>query len=180
MKGAFKRSMVFVWAAGLALACQTEEPAMEQGSTADPAVDAAAVREAIVAKDKVFSDAMMAGDSEALSQLYAEDAVILPPNGPRAEGTAGVRETWSAALEGSSVAASTLDSDLIAVTAAGDYAYAVGSYTDSGTATDGSEWSDQGKYLTVWKNVDGEWKIAADIWNSDNPAPGTEPTTIEE
>ncbi len=180
MTGAFKRGMVFVWAASLALACQTQEPATEQGATVEPAVDAAAVREAIVAKDKVFADAMMAGDSEALTQLYAEDAVIMPPNGPRGEGTAEVRETWSAAFEGSPISASTLDSDLITVAAAGDYAYAVGSYTDSGMAPDGSEWSDQGKYLTVWKNVDGEWKIAADIWNSDNPPAGAEATTPAE
>ena len=175
MTGFLKRTMIIVCAAGIALACQTEETATEQGSATDPAVDAASVREAILAKDKVFADAMVAGDAETITQLYAADAVILAPNQPRGEGTDAVRASWSAALEGGPMSTSTLDSDLITVSAAGDYAYAVGSYTDSGIAPDGSEWSDQGKYLTVWKSVDGDWKIAADIWNSDNAPEGMEP-----
>ncbi len=174
MTGFSRRTMIVVCAAGIALACQTEQPATEQGSAIDPAVDAASVREAILAKDKVFADAMVAGDAEAITQLYAADAVILAPGQPRGEGTDAIRASWSTALEGGPMATSTLDSDLITVSAAGDYAYAVGSYTDSGTAPDGSEWSDQGKYLTVWKSVDGDWKIAADIWNSDYAPEGME------
>lgn len=175
MTGFFKRTMIVVCAASIALACQTEETATEQGSDTDPAVDAASVREAILAKDKVFADAMVVGDAETITQLYAVDAVILAPNQPRGEGTEAIRASWSAALEGNPMSTSNLDSDLITVSAAGDYAYAVGTYTDSGAAPDGSEWSDQGKYLTVWKNVDGEWKIAADIWNSDKAPQGMEP-----
>jgi uncharacterized protein (TIGR02246 family) len=175
MIGVFKQTMIIVCAAGIAIACQTEETATEQGSETDPAVDATAVREAIMAKDKIFADAMVAGDAETITHLYAADAVILAPNEPRGEGADAIRSSWSAALEGGPMSTSTLDSDLITVSAAGDYAYAVGSYTSSGTAPDGSAWSDQGKYLTVWKNVDGDWKIAADIWNSDNAPEGTQP-----
>ena len=68
----------------------------------------------------------------------------------------------------------TLTSDDVTVTAAGDYAHAVGTWTMSGPAPDGSEWSDNGKFVAVWKNVDGDWKMAADIWNSDNPPMGME------
>ncbi|HUE96405.1 MAG TPA: hypothetical protein VMN39_07075, partial [Longimicrobiaceae bacterium] len=55
---------------------------------------------------------------------------------------------------------------------AGDYAYSVGTFTMSGAAPDGSEWSDEGKYVAVWQNVEGDWKMAADIWNSSAPPPG--------
>ncbi len=67
-----------------------------------------------------------------------------------------------------------LDTDVVEGAASGDIAYGVGTFTMSGTGADGSEWSDQGKYMEVLENVDGEWKIAADIWNSDAPAPGME------
>jgi ketosteroid isomerase-like protein len=33
------------------------------------------------------------------------------------------------------------------------------------TAADGSH-ADHGKFIAVWKNVDGEWKIVHDIFNS--------------
>jgi uncharacterized protein (TIGR02246 family) len=166
-----KRTLVLVWAASIALACQTEEPATEQASDTEPAVDAAAAREAIAAKDKAWSDAAIAGDAAAITSQYASDAVVLPPNAPRVEGTQAIQEEFARMVE-SPISSMTLDSDIITVAAAGDYAYTVGSYTMSGTGPDGSEWSDEGKYTAVWKNVDGDWKIVSDIWNSDNPPAG--------
>jgi len=33
---------------------------------------------------------------------------------------------------------------------------------------------DNGKYITIYQHQsDGSWKIARDIWNSDQPLPGT-------
>jgi uncharacterized protein (TIGR02246 family) len=183
MKGALKRSMVFVWAAGLALACQTQEPATEQGSETDLVVDEAAVRETIQAKDKAWADAAVAGDATAIAQQYAADAIVLPPGSPRATGNEAIQELFTGWLAEAPISSATLDSDVITVAAAGDYAHAVGTYTMSGTAPDGSEWSDQGKYLAVWKNVDGDWKIVTDIWNSDTPPAGMdagEPAPVDD
>lgn len=172
MTRAFKRSMVFVWAAGLALACQTQEPATEQGSEIDPAVDEAAVAAAIEAGDQSFERAFSAGDGAAVAAHYTPDAVVLIPNGPRVEGSAAIAETFSGLLQEFPGAALDLTTSDVQVAAAGDYAYATGSYTLGGTTPDGSEWSDVGKYVVVWKNLDGEWKMAADVWNSDNPPAG--------
>jgi hypothetical protein len=30
---------------------------------------------------------------------------------------------------------------------------------------------DRGKYVVVWRKVRGDWKVAADIFNSDGPPP---------
>ena len=172
MTGVLKRSMMLVWAASLALACQTQEPATEQGSETDLAVDEAAVRETIEAKDQAWADAAVAGDAAAIAQQYAADAIVAPPGSPRVTGNAAIQELFTGWLAEAPISSATLDSDVITVAASGDYAHAVGSYTMSGTAPDGSEWSDQGKYVAVWENVDGDWKIVADIWNSDNPPAG--------
>jgi uncharacterized protein (TIGR02246 family) len=183
MTGALKRSMMFVWAAGLALACETQEPATEQGSETNPVVDETAVRETIEAKDKAWADAAVAGDAAAIAQQYAADAIVSPPGSPRVTGNEAIQELFTGWLAEAPISSATLDSDVITVAAAGDYAHAVGTYTMSGAAPDGSEWSDQGKYVAVWKNVDGEWKIATDIWNSDNPPAGTdagEPATADD
>jgi ketosteroid isomerase-like protein len=172
MTGALKRSMGFVLAAGLALACQTQEPATEQGSEMNPAVDETAVRETIEQKDKAWTDAAVAGDAAAIAQQYTADAIVLPPASPRVTGNAAIQELFAGWLAEAPISSATLDSDEITVAAGGDYAYAVGSYTMSGAAPDGSEWNDQGKYVAVWENVDGDWKIVTDIWNSDNPPAG--------
>jgi len=33
---------------------------------------------------------------------------------------------------------------------------------------------DKGKFIAIWKQEDGRWKLFREIWNSDNPV--TEPT----
>ena len=57
----------------------------------------------------------------------------------------------------------------ITVAQAGDLAYELGVYE---LAFDGEQGPvrDRGKYVVVWKKVDGDWKAAADIFNSDGPA----------
>jgi hypothetical protein len=30
---------------------------------------------------------------------------------------------------------------------------------------------DTGKYVVVWKNEQGQWKVHRDIWNTNSPAP---------
>ena len=65
-------------------------------------------------------------------------------------------------------AASLTPEDVYAL-GSGDLAYDVGTYTLSFDGPDGKV-TDTGKYVTVWTKVDGEWKVAADIGNSDLPA----------
>jgi hypothetical protein len=31
---------------------------------------------------------------------------------------------------------------------------------------------DEGKYIVIWKQVEGQWKLHRDILNSSRPAPG--------
>jgi len=171
--GVLKNSFALFAAAAVALACQAQEQATEQGSETSPAVDAAAVRQAIEASDQAFEEAFSAGDAPTLATLYAPDAVMLVPNGPRVEGSAAIQETLAGMMQESPGTALDLTTSDVQVAAAGDHAYAIGSYTLNGTGPDGSEWSDQGKYLAVWKNIDGAWKMAVEIWNSDNPPAGT-------
>lgn len=174
MRGPYKRYFVLAAAAVVALACQAQETATEQGSDATPAVDAAAVREAISAKDQAFAESFSAGDAAGLASQYAPEAIVLPPNGERIEGQAAIQETFAGMLAEIPGTSLSLTTNEVEVAAAGDYAYGTGSYSMTGPAPDGTEWSDQGKYLAVWKNIDGDWKMVMDTWNSDNPVPGTE------
>jgi ketosteroid isomerase-like protein len=178
MPRALKQILVFVLAAGFALACQTKDQATEQGSETSPAIDTAAVSAAIAVKDKAYGEAAAAGDVEAIMQQYAADAILLPPGAPRIEGAQALREMFTGWLKESPPSSLTLNSDAVTVSAAGDYAHSVGSYALSGVNPDGSEYSDQGKFVAVWKSSDGDWKMVADIWNSDSPTPGSAPAEI--
>ncbi|HET6362899.1 MAG TPA: DUF4440 domain-containing protein [Gemmatimonadota bacterium] len=93
MTGALKRSVIVLFA-GLALACQ-QEPATEQASETDPAIDVATVTEAIEAKDQAFAAAMVAGDVATVASQYTDDAILLPPGSPRVEGAAAIQETFA-------------------------------------------------------------------------------------
>ena len=81
--------------------------------------------------------------------------------------TAAIAEAWGAMLQAPG-ATLTWTPTLIRVANAGDLAYDVGTYTFSFDGPDGKV-TDTGKYVTVWTKVDGQWKIAADIGNSDLP-----------
>jgi len=57
-----------------------------------------------------------------------------------------------------------------------EMAWVSGTYQLSMSDASGKPINDRGKYLEVWeKQADGNWKCAADIWNSDlaasTPAP---------
>ena len=177
MTGTLKRSAALLWAAALALACQ-QEPATEQASETDPAADDAAVSESIRAKDQAFTAAMVAGDVETVMAQYADDAIVLPPGAPMLEGSQAIREMFAPWLSSSPPSSMTLDSETIVVAGSGDYAHAVGTFTISGTEPNGVQYSDNGKFVAVWRNVGGDWKMVADIWNSDNPPPGMEPEAM--
>jgi hypothetical protein len=60
----------------------------------------------------------------------------------------------------------------VEVSTAGDLGYTVGTYESTLQDEHGNPVTDRGKYVTVWKKQpDGKWKVVADIFNSDLPAP---------
>jgi uncharacterized protein (TIGR02246 family) len=103
-------------------------------------------------------------DADNLASLYAEDAVLLPPNAPAVFGrdaiTASFRELF---------ATGDLDVEIepLETVVEGDLAYVAGRYrmwTGDGVLVD------RGKYLEIWRAVDGQWLIYRDIHNSSLPA----------
>ena len=59
----------------------------------------------------------------------------------------------------------------IIVSSSGDMALDRGTYRLT-IAPGGKAQVDTGKYVVVWRKIGGEWKVAADIFNSDLPASG--------
>jgi uncharacterized protein (TIGR02246 family) len=151
---------------GLALACQQPPPPSPPDTRA---ADERAVREA----DAAWSKAAAAKDVEAYVGFLADDASVFPPNAPMQTGKESIRKSVAETMPSPGVALSWQVSKAEA-SRGGDLAYSVGTYEVTMKDAKGKPVTDRGKYVTVWKKQpDGKWKVAADIYNSDLPAPGT-------
>ncbi len=120
----------------------------------------AAIKEGAIA----WQTGWNSGDGAALAEMYVADAIVMPPGGDALEGREAIQAGLQAAIDqagGSQLAIKPGE-----VMASGDLAIEVGTFVE--TAADGSH-ADHGKYVAVWKNVDGSWKIVRDIWNSSMP-----------
>jgi uncharacterized protein (TIGR02246 family) len=114
-------------------------------------------RQAIEAAVRRYVTASNQGDAEALAALYADDAVLLPPDHEPIRGRDAIGAFWRQGTdEGLQVTTLTVEAD-------GDLGYLVGRYNLP--ATD-EEPADSGKYVMCLKRQrDGSWKLTADIWN---------------
>lgn len=122
------------------------------------------VPEAIVAAmretNAMFSREVVAGrNTQALDHIYTVDARILPPGAEIVEGREKIKEFWAQAISAMGVKAlemTTVDAE-----------HAGGRVVEIGRAelTTGDGQTMSVKYVVVWKQEDGRWKWAIDIWN---------------
>ncbi len=99
--------------------------------------------------------------------LYATDTLWLPPNDARSIGTDKVRETYARLFQAPSMSlVHTIEK--IVVGQSGDMATEIGAYELIMNTLQG-EFKDKGKYFFLLTKVGGEWKIAADMFNSNTP-----------
>ena len=123
------------------------------------------VHDAIVAVYEKFMSAFSQGDPAGIAALYTENGQLLPPN----IGVVTGKEAMQAAFQ------SFMDMGLKAITlepveveAFGDTATDVGTYT---LAVEGGQVVDEGKYMVIWKQEAGQWKLHRDMFNTSLPAP---------
>jgi uncharacterized protein (TIGR02246 family) len=115
-------------------------------------------RQAIQAAVRRYVDASNQGDVETLTSLYADDAVLLPPDHAAIEGRKAIEEFWRQGTDPG------LRVTTLRLEVAGDVGYLIGRYNLPATA---QEQADSGKYVMCLKRQqDGAWKLTADIWNS--------------
>ena len=124
---------------------------------------------AIELRAREFENLLRKGDAMALSHMYTEDAEILTGGAPTSSGRAAV----AAALQGNVDAGITI-SQFTTTGLWGNKDLLVEQGTGMFASVDGARKS-FGRYLLVWKNVDGQWLIFRDTWFPD-PKPKPEKT----
>ncbi|TNE31121.1 MAG: SgcJ/EcaC family oxidoreductase [Alphaproteobacteria bacterium] len=147
----------------------------ESADSATPEVSAsttsAADEEAIRGQVAKWLELIKAKDSAAIAQLYTEDGAFMPPNAPIGKGHAAIEQNWAGMMSTPGFDL-TFAPEQIDVSSSGDMALDRGTYRLV-VAPEGTEQIDTGKYVVVWRKVDGVWKAAADIINSDLPVGGS-------
>jgi ketosteroid isomerase-like protein len=115
----------------------------------------------ILSIDRSFQDAMLNGDWQVLHGLYADDAVLMPPDHETVRGVDAIIEYYSTANPAEGIAGFNTDTDVIHGDATIGYhrgAWSMGS--GEGAVT--------GSYLWVMRRTpDGEWRIVAEMFNRD-------------
>jgi uncharacterized protein (TIGR02246 family) len=130
-----------------------------------PANDA---EQAIRAMDAGFSAASRSGNVDGMMSIYADDAVLMPPNFPSFRGRDAIRQFWSGFLGQGQIDATVAPDRVIQ---SGDLAVEIGHYNLKVTPKGGgAPVEDNGKFTLTWQRRDGQWKAVYDIFNSDRPA----------
>ena len=122
---------------------------------------------------KTFVAAANAKDGARIATLYAEDAVLMPPNQDMVRGRSQIQAYWQGLLDGGAkdMALSTTH-----VATSGDVGYEAGTYQFTMAAPGAQPATDRGKYVVgMRRQADGKWRMVHDIFNSDLPCPPAAP-----
>jgi uncharacterized protein (TIGR02246 family) len=154
----------------MALLATSCSPAAEQSeaSATETAADHEAAIRAVVEQ---WLSHVRDRNAAAIAALYTDDGALMPPGAPIAQGSDNIEAAWRGMMETPGFDLTFAPTQIV-VASAGDMALDRGTYRFTSTGSDGPV-TDVGKYVVVWRNVDGNWKAAADIFNSDG-APATE------
>ncbi len=109
----------------------------------------------------------LANDAAGVAALYTGDAQLLPPDAKIVNGRAAIQEFIARTNPpgGSPLEIATVETLMF-----GDYAHRQGSYRLGGS--DGGLPA-TGKFIELWKKVDGRWLLHREMWSANTPAPAT-------
>ncbi len=149
-------------------ACGGQAPPSQSTAQQAPtaAFDLSAMRKVIEAQNDRFTKAHVAGDIAAIDAMFTRDARSFPPGAGAAVGLAAIHELTAEYLK---AGVSEFREDTTDFYGNQDLLVDAGTYVMTYGADHVIE---RGKYLNVWKQEDGAWKIHANIWNTSSlPAP---------
>lgn len=114
--------------------------------------------------DDVFEKLFREGNSAGMAELYTNDGMLLPTSSDFIQGKEAIRDFWQGAIN---MGIKEAKLDILEANLQGDSVIEVGRYQLKGA---GGEVIDSGKYIVIWKQEQGRWKLHRDIWNSSRTA----------
>ncbi len=122
------------------------------------------IRDAIAAANENFMAAFKRGDAAGMAALHTENGQVMPPNSDFVTGKQAIQTFWQALMD---MGIKEAKMAIIEVEGHGDTASEVGRSILEG---EGGQVLGQGKYIVIWKQKKGQWKLHRDIFNSSMPA----------
>lgn len=117
---------------------------------------------AIQNKNQTLTHAFREGDAATVAAVYAEDAVLMPPNNEMFQGRPAIEAFWR---QGMGLGFRDIQFETLEVEAREDVAYELGRYRRKIEAVTGNTVTHSGKYITVWRRTADGWQPQRDIWN---------------
>jgi ketosteroid isomerase-like protein len=145
------------------------------GSLSDKPAGTQSVEQLLRDLDAKWAKAAGTKDVEQTIAFYSDNAVVFPPNATSATTKDAIRNSWKEMFATPGFVL-TWQPTKVQVGKSGGMAWVSGTYESTMNDASGKPINDRGKYLEVWeKQADGNWKCAADMWNSNvaasTPAP---------
>ena len=158
------RSTLLSWsvlACLVAGACSGPPPA----PTEPPPFDLDATRQLIAKQNERFTNAHLTGDVATIDSMFASDAKAFPPG---AAALTGIPALHAFTLDYLKAGLTEFREETTDFYGNAEYVVDAGTYV----VTYGpNQVTERGKYLNVWNQVHGNWKIKANMWNTDAPFP---------
>jgi uncharacterized protein (TIGR02246 family) len=123
---------------------------------------------AIESGNRAYEAALESQDAQAFADLFVDDAVSLPPNGPLIRGKVAIAASMSSAFVRVKFVEASMHTTETRMM--GDTTVELGTY-HLVTQIDGYPTILNGRYLTVWRRDGSSWKIAVDSSQPDAVVP---------
>ncbi|MBG0858669.1 MAG: nuclear transport factor 2 family protein [Bacteroidales bacterium] len=133
-------------------------------------IDLKAEADSIRSIEDQWTIALKEKNTDKIMSFYATDGVSMRPNKPILIGFEAIREAQVSIFADTTLLWDTYSGtvDTVEVSDSGDLAYTRGNDRISRKTPNGPV-EEAGKWLDVWKKIDGEWKCIVSAGNSNNP-----------
>jgi ketosteroid isomerase-like protein len=113
-----------------------------------------------------FAAAFNGKDIDKIIGFYSPETVFMPPNSPALRGRDSLGGFYKDLY---AQGATELKMDSTTVGGHGPLAYESGTYSLNRRPPSGAHTRDRGKYMFIWRNINGQWLIENTMWSSDLP-----------
>ena len=149
------------------IACN-EEKKQETVAVAEQAVSFSldSVKAQIAASNAKYGAYFSTGDSTGFVNCYTSDACIMPSNMPKMCGAAALNGFFNGGVK---MGIKNIKLTTEEVMGGKEAVAEIGKYEILDAA---GKSLDNGKFIVIWKEENGKWKMHRDTWNSDVALPG--------
>jgi len=158
-------SFLFVLSLSGILLTSCSEKKYEEKTDGDETttIDLIAIRKIVDEENAAFAKAFISGDSTTMIDHYTADGKLFPPNSEVVVGRNAIAKVVKQYL---TYGIKEFKDETLSLYGDGDNIIEEGNlFMGDGKGNT----IDKGKYICVWRNVDGKWRVYSDMWNTSLP-----------